>query len=234
MQKKLKPPSLKTIIHIAVTEFIVNAIWYGITKLASIQSVVRDWGFLVVFVIVIIVVGLYLGKRGYPKIETGEQDAQKQKNTMEIQSSRWLNQIIEDDKSNLAKHIHIKPPIEWFTNLLYETEPSMQAIFGIVNANCFPVVIIGARGSLNIQGLTCNYEIKKEGQTRILHGESAPIRLTQRVTRETVDKMIALTNDSNGFMVDFNSCQLLIQPELPNEVHEPIKIGLGIREQLKL
>lgn len=41
----------------------MNAIWWGVGKLIVIQSPIRDWGFLVLSLATLIVVGWYLGKR---------------------------------------------------------------------------------------------------------------------------------------------------------------------------
>jgi len=60
---RIKFPSFESVIHIAIAEVIVNAIWYGITKLVTIQSMARDWGFVILSVVVIVVVGWYLGRR---------------------------------------------------------------------------------------------------------------------------------------------------------------------------
>ena len=61
--QKIRMPSLQTIIDTAISEIIVNGIWYFLSRFASIQSPARDWGFVALSVIVIIMVGWYLGKR---------------------------------------------------------------------------------------------------------------------------------------------------------------------------
>lgn len=142
----------------------------------------------------------------------------------------WLKQNLEEDKASLSSHLHIKPPIQWFLDGLSETEPSMQAIICIINAACFPIVITGTKGSLSIQGIKCNYDVRMEGERRIPRGESGKTRLTQRVSQETVNKMRTLTRDRGGFGVDFSTCQLLVQPDIPDEKNEPVSISIGITE----
>jgi hypothetical protein len=146
----------------------------------------------------------------------------------------WLETVLEDDRTNLGKHIHIKTPPQYFTKGLFDTEPKIEVMSGIVNATCFPILIAGVQGALTIQGTKCNFDLKLDGSTRIPHGESSNIGLTQRVTKETVGKMVKLHNERDGFMVDFATCQLLIQPEIPYEEHKPIEIGIGIHEKIRL
>ena len=112
---RVKLPSFETVVHILIGEIFVNAAWYGLTRLVEIESPIRDWGFLALSVVVIIIIGWYLRKRiptASPAKEAATDiqpvvypDAQtKDKNQ---QYADWMATNIARDKENFPQCIQI-------------------------------------------------------------------------------------------------------------------------------
>jgi hypothetical protein len=144
----------------------------------------------------------------------------------------WLEQILEDDKKTLGKRIHHFTE-HWYFGNIHATEPSVEVSIKIINAAVFPIVIKGIEGSFAIQGTKCNWDATVS-QSRIPHGESSSILISQRLLKETVDMMVKLHNQRDGFLIDLNSCRLVIQTDEPNVENKPVEIPLHIREQLRI
>lgn len=122
----------------------------------------------------------------------------------------------------------------WFFDNLNATEPYMEVIIRIINAAVFPIVIKGVVGSFQIQGTKCNWDTIKLGGTRIPHGEAVNIRISQRLLRETVEMMVQLNNERDGFMVDLGTCSFVVQAEEPGVENEPTKVPINIRETVRI
>jgi hypothetical protein len=149
-----------------------------------------------------------------------------------ISSPRWLQQVLTNDKEELVNRVHIFRE-RWFFDNIRATEPFMEVIIHIVNAAVFPIMIKGVEGSFQIQGTKCNWDATMSG-SRIPHGEASNVRISQRLLKETVDMMVKLHNERDGFMVDLNTCFLVIQAEEPDVANNPVKVPLVIREQVKI
>ena len=145
----------------------------------------------------------------------------------------WLNQVIIDDKQELSNRLyqHIE---RWLFDNIHKSEPFMEVIIQIINATVFSVVIRGIEGSFQIQGTKCNWDATISGGTRIQHGEVGNIRISQRLSKETVDMMVTLHNERDGFMINLSGCYLVVQPEEPNVENEVKKIPIKISEQVRL
>ena len=152
--------------------------------------------------------------------------------TENINSPSWFQQVLTSDKEDLGKRVHIFREC-WFFDNIRATEPFMEVIIHIVNAAVFPIIIEGVVGSFQIQGTKCNWDAMMSS-SRIPHGEAGNIRISQRLLKETVDMMVKLHNERGGFMVDLNTCRLVIQAEEPNVKNEPVRVSLGIREQVMI
>ena len=151
----------------------------------------------------------------------------------EIDEKSWLYQALEVDKSGLGKRIY-QFMERWYFDSIYATEPSMTVSIKIINAAVFPILIKGIEGSFTIQGTKCNWDATISPQSRIPHGESSNILIRQRLLKETVEMMVKLHNERDGFMVNLNSCRLIIQAEEPNVENESAKITLQISEQVQI
>lgn len=152
--------------------------------------------------------------------------------TENINSPSWFQQLLTSDRKELGKRIHIFRE-RWFFDNIRATEPFMEVIIHVVNASVFPIMIEGVVGSFQIQGTKCNWDATMSG-SRIPHGEAGNIRISQRLLKETVDMMVKLHNERGGFMVDLNTCHLVIQAEEPDVRNELVRVSLGIREQVMI
>jgi len=225
IREKLGIPSGRAIIHVVIVEIAINAIWDYLSRMFTVP-LIREIGFLVLIIAVLFAVALYLPKLS-PKWSGASIGKKKG-----INEKSWLYQSLEADKNELGKRIH-QFREHWYFGNIHATEPSMEASIKIVNAAVFPIVIKGIEGSFAIQGTKCNWDATVS-QSRIPHGESSSIIISQRLLKETVDMMVKLHNERSGFLVDLNSCRLVIQTDEPNVENKPVEILLRIREQLMI
>jgi hypothetical protein len=144
----------------------------------------------------------------------------------------WLQQVLISDKEELRNRVHVFRE-HWLFNDIQATEPFMEVIIHIVNAAIFPIVIEDIEGSFQIQGTKCNWDATMSS-SRIPHGEAGNIRISQRLLKETVDMMIKLHNERDGFMVELNACNLIIRAEEPDVENKSERVPLRIREQVKI
>jgi hypothetical protein len=211
-------------VHLLVDTVIGQLIWWGISWAIGTSILTRSIIAGAILVVTILAVAYYL-----PKLQQKLSGTSMER---KIDKKSWLYQFLEADKNELGKRIH-QFVERWYFNNIYATEPSMVVSIKIVNAAVFPIVIKGIEGSFAIQGTKCNWDATVS-QSRIPHGESGSILITQRLLKGTVDTMVKLQNDRDGFVVDLNSCRLVIQADEPNVENKPVEIPLHIREQVKL
>lgn len=210
--------------QLLISTAIGQLIWWGFSKMLGTSILVRSIIAGAVLVATIFAVALYLPKLS-PKLSGTGIEKKRQ-----IDEKSWLYQFLEADKNDLGKRIH-QFRESWHFDSIYATEPFMEVIIRIVNAAIPPIVIKGIEGSFTIQGTKCNWDATVS-QSRIPHGEASNIRISQRLLKETVDMMMKLNNERGGFMIDLNSCHLLIQADEPNVENKSVKIPLHIREQV--
>jgi hypothetical protein len=211
-------------VHLLVSTVIGQLIWWVISMIVGTPILVRSIIAAVVLVATVFAVALYLPKLS-PKLSGASTEKKR-----EINEKSWLYQFLEADKNELEKRIH-QFRERWLFNNIYATEPFMEVIIQIVNAAVFPITIKGVEGSFAIQGTKCNWDATVS-QSRIPHGESSNICISQRLLKETVDIMVKLHNERHGFTIDLNSCRLVIQADEPNMENKLVKIPLHIREQV--
>lgn len=124
---KIQMPSLGAILHFLLLETISQLLWWGASKMLSITSIIRDIGFLVIFVAVIIAVALYL-----PKISPSL-FKRKGQSKRRIDTLGWLPNKVDDIwyhptqyvYSRLIKVFSSSPTeigivIEWFNFSMYD------------------------------------------------------------------------------------------------------------------
>lgn len=115
-RKWFRLPPVEVIVPIAILEAIVNAIWYGIGEFAKIQSPARDWGFVVLSVVALVLLGWYLIKKAQPKTSSvaAEQPLQQPEWTATITNKAIIGQGFEffPSRDILASHYTLNDRIK--------------------------------------------------------------------------------------------------------------------------
>ena len=204
------PTVIAIIVYIVGSLLILYGLIYQFTTIMKIWEVIMDIRFRLPF---------FLIKRG-----------ESHKDNIEAPS--WIQEVLHSDKNELGNRIHIFRE-RWFFDNIRATEPFMEVIIRIVNAAVFPIIVESVEGSFQIQGTKCNWDATMSG-SRIPHGDAGNVRIYQRLLKETVDMMIKLQNERNRFMVGLDTCRLMIRAEEPGVENKPIKISIGIREQVSI
>lgn len=218
--QKIRMPSFQTIFDTAISEIIVNGIWYVVSELASIHSSVRDWGFLVLSVVVVIIVGWYLGKRTSPKQEKGQPVPEPTPPPIV-----WLADVLEEDR-DLLKKIYLTDYYSTFSGIR-QTDPYIEVTFKLINAAVFPILINGINDRMWINGQECGWLTEYLGVARIPHGDYTNVRIKQHLSKEMAALIIGDGKSLVNIKLTLTNCTLTIKPEIPGENPHPWNIYIG-------
>jgi len=176
---RIKLPSFETVVYIAITEVIVNAIWYGITTLSTIQSMARDWGFVIISVVVIVVLGWYLGRRNIDKKVVSTDNGQQKS------SPSWLEQELSSDLQRVYEGMRGRTT-RWDFSGIYNREPYFDVFVELTNTTIFTFSLRSLSGFMKIAGEPCTNPPQVSTRFDIKRDKPADIRVRQPITPETV------------------------------------------------
>jgi hypothetical protein len=103
----------------------------------------------------------------------------------------------------------------------------MESIITLINAATFSVLVEGVEGRFLIEEQECAQVAEFEGNRRVPHGESANIRLKQRLSPEMVELIIKQRDSVGKLKISLRSCRLIIRAEIPGEQTESVKLAAG-------
>ena len=176
---RFKRPSLETIIHIALGEIIVNAIWAGVARLLTIQSPIRDWGFLALSIAVIVVVGWYLGRRTIDKKVVSTDNGQQKS------SPSWLEQELSSDLQRVYEGMRGRAT-RWDFSSIYNREPYFDVFVELTNTTIFTFGIRSLSGFMKIAGEPCANPPQVSTCFGIKRDKPVDIRVRQPIAPKTV------------------------------------------------
>ncbi len=131
-------PSGRAILHVLVLEAFIEYIWHLISKGFD-TVLVREIGFLVIFLVVLVIVAWYLPKLS-PKW-SGKKSVNENTQVGTPSSVSWLQQVLEEDRRNLGSRILINhPEPHWLFGGIDQVDPYFEVIVHLVNTALFPVI----------------------------------------------------------------------------------------------
>ncbi len=222
IKESFRIPSLRATLHFLVVQVITQLGWNWVSKQFE-NKMIRELGFLALFVTGLIVVAWYL-----PKISPVLSGANKSIKKIAKLESAWLEQI-QDDKDNLGKRLYGRDYV-WSFGGLKNVDSFIEMTMTLINACVFPILVKGVNGRFLIEGQECAHVAEMEGQTRIPHGESGGIRIKQRLS----ESMMNLIAPKLSLRISLGSCQLVVQPEITGQQSQSSHIGLSIDQDVPI
>lgn len=216
-------PSGKAIAHVVIIEIFLELIWNWFSGVITI-ILVREIGFIVVFVAGLFAVAWYL-----PKLSprwSGATDIREKLQREPKPHTPWLEEILKTDRQQLVDRMKIQK-LQWSWNGIDDINPYIEVIVPFVNASVFSVLVIKTDGSFIIEGSRCNLPTSMEGQRRIPRADTAYIRIRQLLLREVADIAIKKREAHSTLNIDLSACYLYIQSEEPEHRSEPVALKVG-------
>ncbi len=171
-------------------------IFNAIRSLPLAYEILLGIGILLLWFAGVLAIVRWLRRRKQPKIDT----------------LNWCTEILNSDRKELAKRLY-KKDLQWLTNELNESDSAIGLILPLINASIFPVLIVGVKGRFKIDGKKCGQVAEMEGKSRIPHGESGNLRITQQLSPI---KASILREGRTKISLDL--LQLTVQPEIGSDI----------------
>jgi len=201
-----------------VGEGAVNAAWWGLTKLVVIESPARDWGFLALSVVVVIVIGWYLRKR-IPAIYPTDMTKNVTDNKKGTPSS-WLEQELSSDLQRISRGMRGRVT-RWDFSGIYNREPYFDVFVELTNTTIFTFSLKSLSGFMKIAGEPCVNSPQVSVRYGIKRDEPADIRVRQPIALKTVTIIQDAGNHKQG--IEFNLGEVVFEIENTIEGYEKYK-----------
>lgn len=206
---KFRLPSWGVVVHFLIMEVVSQLLWWGASNMLTIAPIIRDIGFLVVFVAIIFAVAWYL-----PKLSSARPDFAKTPNKQSKKdlSISWLDGLVHEQTSQPQKYLY--PHLQ---RLFVSSSTELGIEIEWFNCSLFYMEFVSLSGEISINRVSMGHQLKLRSKSNCDACARCTCTFDIMVDSSTVkfiqDAISKATSIQCGFLLNWDV--------LPSELSKP-------------